>query len=135
MDFFSSIENRRLYSLIDLVRTNPIMYLGAKSITRFFDQLAGYTWACEDYNINDVSFLPLDIFLPWLAVKYQNKMSLNMAGILLMAYNNDEAKALDAFFVDWDEFLAQDHEMLKRDFLDEDGRIIQWPKKYWGSYQ
>jgi len=130
MDIFSQKDNR-LYSLIDLVRTNPTMYLGEKSITLFSAQLTGYIWACEDYKINDISFVPLDIFRSWLAIKYDNQMTVSAKTIILMSHGYDDAKALDVFFSDWGEFLAQDHEMLKRDFISEDGQLIYYPDKYW----
>ena len=130
IDIFSPADNR-VFSLIDLVRTNPILYLGKKSITLFSAQMAGYIWACEDHKTADISFLPLDIFQAWVYIKYKNKMMISFDKILLMACNNDEERALDAFFSDWDEFLAQDHEMLKHDYLDEHGHVIRFPNKYW----
>ena len=136
IDIFSKDENR-LFSLIDWVREKPVLYLGEKSLSVLYHQLFGYMRACHDYQLDadyktdsDISFLPLNIFRTWAAIKYDNRCSVGYDGIILMAHGLDEAKALDAFFADWDEFLAQDHEMLKRDFLDENGQVIFFPGKY-----
>ena len=136
IDIFSKGENR-LFSLIDRIRPRPAMYLGENSLSFLRQHLLGYILACTDYQLDednktdsDISFLPLGIFQTWLAVKYDNSCSAGYDGIILMANGLDEARALDAFFIDWDEFLAQDHEMLKRDFLDENGQVIFYPDKY-----
>ncbi|MCL2348442.1 MAG: hypothetical protein FWC50_09300 [Planctomycetaceae bacterium] len=130
MDIFSKDENR-LFSLIDLVRERPAIYLGEESLSILRHQFMGYMWACRDYQIDtDISFLPLGIFRAWLTIKYDNKCSVSYDGIILMAHGLDEARALNAFFADWDEFLAQDHEMLKRDFLDENGHVIRDHHEY-----
>ena len=130
IDIFSKEENR-LFTLIDWIREKPALYLGEKSLSLFRHQLAGYAWACHDYQIDsDISFIPLGVFRAWVAIKYNNSCSVNYDGIMLMSHGFDEANALDAFFSDWDEFLAQDHETLKRVFLDENGQPTFYPDKY-----
>ncbi len=129
-NIFSKNDNR-LYSIIELIRTRPVMYLGTPSIKSLHLMIQGYIWACDDHDVEDTSHIPLPVFTAWLAQKYQIKFPLNWDGLLFLINFHNEIQALDAFFTEWDEFCALDPEMLKKDFIDENGNIIHYPPKYW----
>lgn len=88
--------------LLNMFRPHPHFYLGERSITRlrcFLDGFSvGYSFPCLEH-----SFFPE--FQEYIERKYSERDSLSWNIILLNAVGNDEEKALDLFFREFDEFM------------------------------
>ena len=130
INYFSRNENM-LYELIEVIRPRVAMYVGKHSIREFGAYIHGYAVACDEHNVVNVSSEPLGVFTAWLANRYRITKSYNWISLLLEKNDQDDVAALEAFFKEWDEFCAIDPELLKNDFIDEDGRVILFPPKFW----
>lgn len=86
--------------LLNLIRPRPGLYLGARSITRlrcFLDGFsAGYSYPKMQPLIPD--------FQDFIEKKYSEIRTISWNNILLEASGNDEEKALELFFREFDEF-------------------------------
>lgn len=81
------------------------MYIGSNSISKlktFLDGFTTYKWLNK---IKANSFLPFELFLPYMEQHYNhNGLAYNWDGIFLLNCKNDEAESLEKFFELFDDF-------------------------------
>lgn len=87
--------------LIKLLRERPGMYIGQNSIFCLKAFIDG--WFFRDMK-EDINIEILNHFCSWLQEKYNLDDSLNWDGLLFKVFK-DERKALDVFFILFDDFL------------------------------
>ena len=95
-----------IYALIEKIRPRPALYLGKNSVSLLNAFLGGYMTAAYDAQISFVDETPpFGAFHDWVAMKlgYYESTS-GWANMLLAAEGQNEAKALERFFVYLDEF-------------------------------
>lgn len=87
--------------LLTMFRPNPHFYLGERSITRLRCFLDGFS---VGYSYPKMQPL-LPGFQEFIEEKYSEKRSISWDNILLEVSDNDEEKALDLFFCEFDKFM------------------------------
>ncbi|MEZ0128929.1 hypothetical protein AB9T88_03725 [Flavobacterium sp. LBUM151] len=88
-----------LYSLLDLIRDKPELYIGNKSLTTLYNNINGYNLCCFVNNIKE------DLIPDWAEfhdfVAFQLNYSESTSGyrnMILEKNNFDEEKSLKAFY-------------------------------------
>lgn len=93
--------------LLAEIEKRPDMYISKRSIENLKVFLDGYTLAQYHYQIEISSdWELLGKFQEWVQNKYNIRLTQSWANILLF-HSPDEFHALDLFFQDFKEFLAQ----------------------------
>lgn len=116
-----------IYGIIDIIRQNPVMYIGKKSISQLNAFLMGFS-ACESYNhlADHTRLMPLDFWYmnEYVAHRYNDNYSSNVgwAYIILQQCGGDEEKALDKFFDLYDEFRAVEITACRKADLTDENR-------------
>ena len=129
--FFNQEDN--LLETLDHMREHPLMWFTKKSVSQLYAYLSGYQQSCVNNDIEQDTVLKLTMFQGWQGIKYccGSQVSPWIVRILEMC-DNDEERAYDCFFEEWDEFCRLDLEKLKAELLDEEKReLIYHPKEYW----
>jgi hypothetical protein len=96
---------QNLYALIRQIKERPGFYFDAESISAMYHFISGYMHACIMNNFQTAEFPPFGDFHE--CVRQRTKFSESTSGwrhMLLSHNGNDEAKALDMFFVLFEEF-------------------------------
>ena len=97
-----------LYSYIDLIRTRPGMYIGGIAVTLMFHHVAGYEAACRWAGVDEQLDPPWYDFFEFVRGKTGFEESTSGWANMLLTYNGgDEAKALDMFFLLFDDFRSK----------------------------
>lgn len=86
--------------LLNLIRPHPHFYLGACSITRLRSFLDGFSVGYSYPKMQPI----LPGFQDFIEEKYSERRTISWNHILLEASGNDEEKALELFFREFDEF-------------------------------
>ncbi len=100
------IQIKNLDDLLARVRLRPGMYLGHASVTLLHAFLLGYLDALRDTRYHAKESTLLESFDPWLCSRYRMRLGYRWDRLLLF-FDRDEARALDSFFTQFDEFLAE----------------------------
>ncbi len=108
--------SKRLLSVVNELRRRPVMYLGARSIIRFDNFLAGYYMACAEFIADASLTAKHQRFSRRMSEKYHLGGGHGWMSILLQACHNDEEAAFDLFFEEWDEFCALPEEKVTDDY-------------------
>ncbi len=91
----------------EVLRKRPAMYLGRKSLTAFVDFTFGYSFAMEQYAIEDRNNDPFLIpgeFHEWVRNWYKIEPTAKGWWNLILERTDSEETALDKFFELYDEF-------------------------------
>ena len=98
----------KLYAMLEKVRLRPGVYLGAESITCFYQFIAGYHMGLLDSGLEKYEQLyPLpfyEFFPSYCTVKYQETHSISYAEMFLKQCRNKERDAMRHFFEIMDEY-------------------------------
>ena len=99
-------------SIIDEIINKPLLYLGEKSITRFYYFIFGYTTACLE-NMQGIALTHMSLaettkhFRQYIAQKYSEKKTIGWGEILLNASDQKEDMAFDLFVEEWKQFFEE----------------------------
>jgi hypothetical protein len=96
-----------IYDMLEEMRERPAMYIGSHSIVLMRAFLDGYKFAaCRNDMVED-SHPEFSEFHDWVARRFGwNESTAGWANIILQETGNDEAAALDQFYLLIDEFKA-----------------------------
>ena len=89
------------------MRTDPCMYIGEYSMTKFGMYLQGYLHACMDLDKDFIRPKEFALFRNRLAKKYHNLKSIWIDGLVLEKAEGDEEQAFHLFWQEWDEFCKE----------------------------
>jgi hypothetical protein len=107
----------QLEALIKIIKTNPVLFIGDQSISKFAAFIRGYIWAMNEHVQQEECTEKNDLYPNgellrqynmWLTVRYQETSSYGWDDILLSIAGSEE-KALALFWETWEEFLADPH--------------------------
>ncbi len=96
-----------IYDIIEKIGQRPGMYLGAESITCFYQFVTGYHWALKEMGYRYEKLYPMpfyELFPSYCAMKHQTSRNIGYPNIMLEKFNQNEKKAFRYFFEVLDEF-------------------------------
>jgi hypothetical protein len=94
-----------LYALIKQIKDRPGFYFDAENITALNHFVNGYLQALAAKNIDEAETPPFRDFHDFVRCRTQfSESTSGWRNMLLSCNGNDEAKALDMFFILFDEF-------------------------------
>jgi hypothetical protein len=97
--------SKDLYKLLEQIEYRPGLYLGSKSITALCLFLQGYSYALEINNLSTEQHKDFKHFHEWIALKLNYYESTSgWRNMILESQNQDETKALDTFFMYFNQF-------------------------------
>lgn len=91
---------KKIEEIISLIKDRPVMYIGRNSIFCLRAYLSGVLW--ENNLISNPTLI--NEFQIYIEKKYNINTSHSWADIIHF-FSPDENKALESFFIDFDEFL------------------------------
>ena len=97
---------KNIIDLLDAIKERPGMFIGTRSITRLSSFLHGIRIA---FRIVNQSFgcSVLNDFEEYIEIKYSSKRSVSWNEIFLESTDNDEVKAFELFFYEFEIFMQE----------------------------
>ena len=96
------------------IKKRPVMYLGSNSVHDLEKFINGYGFALTVYDIQE-NFIVVDSmsFHDWIALRTHLYESTSGWANMLDSYYGSEEKALEMFFIHYDEFLSRSGTVIK----------------------
>lgn len=93
------MNQNNLYSLLDLIREKPYLYIGNDNFSTLYENINGYKLCCLNNNINENLIPDWNEFHDFVAreLNYTESTS-GYHRMILERYNFDEEKALIGFY-------------------------------------
>ena len=99
-----------LYEYIDIIKTNPKLYLGSKTISSLSAHILGYTIACYYKGVEETLVPDFTYFNDFVVDHYKTGTAEEgWKSILLRSNQNNNKKAFDEFFKLFDSFRKSLH--------------------------
>ena len=100
--------------LIDLIRENPAMYLGERSLTGLWHFSSGHDTAVSHYNVEDAQQLVPYEFFDWVAYRTHFYEATSGWRNMILKTTSGEEAALNRFFELLDEYRSRQHRVIAK---------------------
>ncbi|MFN6474994.1 hypothetical protein [Nostoc sp. DedQUE07] len=95
----------KLYTLLQKIKENPVMYIDKPSITCLDFFVGGYLGQLSDLGLTPEGY-PMEGFQEWIQERAKTNVTQSWAGIIL-SYSGSERAAFNRFFEEFEQFLKQ----------------------------
>ncbi|MCC5646878.1 hypothetical protein LC607_28975 [Nostoc sp. CHAB 5824] len=97
---------KELFTLLQKIKDNPVMYIDKPSITCLYSFLNGYIDSLIELGFTDINSCGMEGFQEWIQERAKTNVSRSWAGIILSCSGSERA-AFNRFFEEFEQFLKQ----------------------------
>ncbi|MEH1940263.1 MAG: hypothetical protein V7L01_08620 [Nostoc sp.] len=96
----------KLYTLLQKIKENPVIYIDKPSITCLHSFLTGYLSSLITLGFTTIGSCGMEGFQEWIQERAKTNVTQSWAGIIL-SYSGSERAAFNRFFEEFEQFLKQ----------------------------